>query len=142
MGSDLVEGEDTVDLLAGDGLRDGDLPLVVVAGDDLGRVAADLVVAERPARERGEVRGGGSGEIWEGARRAYLQRRRTWTFTAFSLSCRDDMAAAAAARRRRGIQNLCDMAWDLEILRGAGGGVGKRREKFEFWRGCGCGEGR
>jgi hypothetical protein len=51
MGSDLVEGEDTVDLLAGDGLRDGDLPLVVVAGDDLGRVAADLVVAERPAAE-------------------------------------------------------------------------------------------
>jgi len=31
-----------------------------------------------------------------GRRGAYLQRRRTCTFTAFSLSCRDDMADAAA----------------------------------------------
>lgn len=46
---DLVECEDPVELLAGDGLRDGDLPLVVVAGDDLRRVAPKFVVAEGPA---------------------------------------------------------------------------------------------
>lgn len=48
----LVEREDPVDLLPGDGLRDGDLPLVVVAGDHLRRVAPEFVVAERPAAEK------------------------------------------------------------------------------------------
>jgi hypothetical protein len=53
----LVEGEDPVELLPRDGLRDGDLPLEVVAGDDLRRVAPDLVVAEGPGWEsRGGVR--------------------------------------------------------------------------------------
>ena len=43
--------KDPIDLLPGNGVRDGDLPLVVVevAGHHLRRVAPELVVAEDPA---------------------------------------------------------------------------------------------
>jgi len=150
--SDLVEGEDPVELLAGDGLRDRDLPLVVVAGDDLRRVAPELVVAEGPAaRTRAvsaaDLRQGGltlhPRTDREGPREregegngVYLQRRRTCTFTAFSLSCRDDMANAAAKggggseSEERRFQNLYG-----EV--GRSGGWGGGDGEFEFWGRCG-----
>ena len=107
----LVEREDPIDLLRCNGLRDGDLPLVVVAGDHLRRVAPELVVAEGPAgvehtrRRRLGTRiwgGEGGGRSRGSGGRAYLQRRSTWTFTAFSLSARDDMAGSATAARGGG----------------------------------------
>ena len=47
----LSKVKDPIDLLPGNGVRDGDLPLVVVAvaGHHLWRVAPELVVAEDPA---------------------------------------------------------------------------------------------
>ena len=43
--------KDPIDLLPGNGVRDGDLPLVVVevAGHHLRRIPPELVVAEDPA---------------------------------------------------------------------------------------------
>ena len=64
---------------------------------------------------------------------AYLQRRSTWTFTAFSLSARDDMAGgatAAAAAAASGISNFLPFGWigkfsgrsGVLVCQGRGGG--------------------
>jgi hypothetical protein len=75
------------------------------------------------ARERGS-------EKSTAARGKYLQRRRTCTFTDFSLSCRDDMAQATAesSAGRAGCGGL-----DFKISASRGGGLRS---------GCGSGRGR
>ena len=48
----LVERKNPINLLPCDGLRDGDLSLVLVAGHDLRRIAPQLVIVEWSAENQ------------------------------------------------------------------------------------------